>query len=34
MPLEGAIQNIRWHLLDNHRKQELKNFHKLVSLNK
>lgn len=27
--LEGAIQNIRWHSLDNSRKLELKEFYKM-----
>lgn len=34
MALEGAVQNIRWHLLDDNRKQELRAFHQLVLLNK
>jgi DNA transformation protein len=29
--LEGAIQGIRWHSLDNDRKQELKEFYRLLS---
>ncbi len=28
--LEGAIQGIRWHGLDNERKQELKEFYKML----
>lgn len=32
MALEGAIQNIRWHQLDDRKKQELREFHKLVSI--
>ncbi len=27
--LEGAIQGIRWHLLDDEKKQELKEFYKM-----
>lgn len=34
MALEGAVQNIRWHLLDDDRKQELREFHQLLSPNK
>lgn len=29
--LEGAIQGIRWHLLDKERKQELKEFYKMMN---
>ena len=29
--LEGAIQGIRWHELDNDRKQELKEFYRMMS---
>ena len=28
--LEGAIQGIRWHGLDNDRKQELKDFYRMI----
>lgn len=34
LALEGAIQGIRWHVLNESRKAELKEFHKLVLLNK
>jgi len=34
MALEGAVQNIRWHHLDETKKQELREFLRLVSLNK
>ncbi len=29
--LEGAIQGIRWHGLDNNRKQELKEFYRMMN---
>ncbi|MEP1093746.1 MAG: TfoX/Sxy family protein [Cyclobacteriaceae bacterium] len=29
--LEGAIQGIRWHGLDNERKQELKEFYRMLN---
>ncbi len=29
--LEGAIQGIRWHGLDDERKQELRNFYKMLN---
>lgn len=29
--LEGAIQGIRWHKLDNERKQELKEFYRIIN---
>jgi len=29
--LEGAIQGIRWHGLDNNRKQELKEFYQMMN---
>ncbi|MFH6603802.1 TfoX/Sxy family protein [Maribacter algicola] len=29
--LEGAIQGIRWHGLDNERKQELKEFYRMMN---
>ncbi len=29
--LEGAIQGIRWHWLDNERKQELKEFYRMLN---
>ena len=29
--LEGAVQGIRWHRLDNARKQELKDFYRMMN---
>lgn len=29
--LEGAIQGIRWHALDNDRKKELKEFYRMMN---
>lgn len=31
--LEGAVQGVRWHYLDNRRKLELNEFYKMTSLN-
>ena len=32
--LEGAIQGVRWHELDYNKKQELKDFYKLLNVSK
>lgn len=34
MALEGAIQGVRWHGLDNERKEELKAFHRTLQVKK